>query len=306
MSDEFKLTGENILDFIKRKENIPVLEHLLVQYSYEIEKIGKINHDSKKIDGKKALESILSDSKSAVDSFLKTDEKMPDTSFYSIFRDVDRYKLSILGLYSAGSFGAGASLFEILSGNIGAISIPALFLSAGMISFASGYRNQLSSDNTFNARNSKITLHRANEVDTALYFAHEYTHYLQQKSGIMGKFSGGLYFFEEGHALGVQREIGKQYSEKTGNKEYVRRNSDCTLGELKSVYFWMCRELNENRTKFSYLMPTSNEREEFSLMMDLGTPSNHATGNAFFLIKELTHGIGIYKNAIHGNFDFLK
>ena len=96
--------------------------------------------------------------------------------------------------------------------------------------------------------NDRIEIQPSRPVLAHGDLSHEYTHHVQHKVFWIRNFKRYSDVFE-GHARGVQRQLGEAFSGQTSNQAYRWDPLQYDLAELKSVYMWLCGWSNTSPKK---------------------------------------------------------
>lgn len=124
--------------------------------------------------------------------------------------------------------------------------------------------------------------------------AHEYTHHVQNKRIKSSIYPAGI--FEEGHAIGMERQIAKTFQEGTEEFAYGQILPDNFLS-LIIAYKWISQQMGFPQKKV--IRNISN--------FDTATKiSDHDLGDALFSIFEERNGPKIYREVLEGKFPWVK
>lgn len=104
--------------------------------------------------------------------------------------------------------------------------------------------------------------------------------------------------FNEGLARGVERRLSQKYASKEGNEAFEYVATDVTVGELRSVYRFLCSLLGKECREELLAVEASNDYDEARK----GKPSHWAIGTANYALREMEHGEELYREAFNGDF----
>ncbi len=277
MREDFQI--ENLRERLLDKNNLPILEDLLNKeiqrrnWLKELKSKGALDFGPKY--SRKELPVVLAQVKADVDKFLGTSHvDMPRSDYFTFF--------SIHGLPPGGFLvGAGNAFSNQETITVGVELLIYAFLTAGCMYI-------LFSEPRYNQLSKKITLRRQKRSDIIPVFAHEYSHYLQQRYVFPGLVSD--HATKEGHSRGVERFIADLYKDRTGNLAFVYGSNKRHVGDLGEMYKWLCRKHG--------LQPKIKIRK-------LGLfASEHAIGTTAFYIQEALQGDKIFRQILDGTFKF--
>jgi len=284
------------------EDNVPAIEDLLDKESQRLGRLQKLKEEGRLDFGDTVspdeLRELFPQICKEVDSFLGIqDGEVPNCRYYNLFRP-GLMTTPILGVYIVSALQEACALASLATGHldycqtfqIGAMLNAQAALSAHLLAKQSCY-----------AASKSITLERVARTDLIPTAGHEYTHHIQFKKGL--RYSKHT-IFSEGQARGVQKQLADDYHEREDNEAFLYRSSDRTVGELKSAYLWMCRKLGQQPRKSLLKTKSSRDRDESVDRLIRREPSPHALGNALFSIYEALNGRGMYKQMIHGEFQF--
>lgn len=284
-----------------KEGNIPLIEEILNKEAIELERLQK--HSGKPDIGCKLTEAKMREALpevfSEVNDFLQIKEAItPRCEYDSLFRLASNTFPPIL-LYTFSTGTMGVSLLQLTAGGhlwegITGLGISACFAGAGMI--ARSYLKNSYYDPIFN----KIVLERLAETDLIPVAGHEYDHFLHAQGGIP---ADGRGIFSEGHARGVQKHIAEVYREKEDNDAFLINITDIKVIELKTTYSWLCKALKK-QAKASLMKSETKHFAGYLSRLAAPGPSAHDLGSTIFSVYEMQHGKGIYRNMMHGEFNF--
>ncbi len=295
---------------LKHPDNISILEEILARKSAELECLQKARDDrklgfGKKIKKKPELETIVREIKAEVDSFLGVSEiNLPDTNFVKL-RD-DKFSLRMVSAsYGLNAINLSLAGFSLATTNnnpsTGAMLFNFLLGAAGMYIHHSALQ-----ETTYQTIDQRIRLAKAPKESLVSLFAHEYTHYLQHQllfspeKIIFSQYRP----FTEGHARGVQRNIGIIYQQREGNDAFIWENSNYDVSELKNVYRWLCRLAGKKVSSSLMSIKTTKDQANTFYLTIYKEPTPHALGNSLMLIHEAQYGNDIYRKMLHGEHTF--
>lgn len=152
---------------------------------------------------------------------------------------------------------------------------------------------EICDDNSYDPNLRRIRLKNLDDFFLVPYAAHEYTHHVCEMKHYP---KGGI--FCEGYAIMVERDISEQYREKTEDYRFIYEITQRTVGELKAIYLWSCRKNNMGMNTSLLCTESDSDQTEKDNMKACGRPTEHAIGNAFFLIKSLKRGNSFYKELV--------
>jgi hypothetical protein len=308
MNATFKaeITNQSLQEKLLKKENIPALEYLLNKSSIKFERLNALKNENKldfgNIVPSKKLKDLVPNICSEVNLFLELEQKNRSNYGYFNILKPGILPTSILTSYSACAIVIGSTLHSLLTDN------PDVDMSSGVVSLVAllvtTNTHLNAKTNRYNALLKTITLEKAPRQKLIVSFAHEYAHNVQHNSGIPVIPAMKYSIFSEGHARGIEKHIAQHYAEREDNEAFLFDSLDITVGEIKSAYQWITKNFglipNQEllRTKSSRDYTEETYRELFK------KPTSHAMGNALFSIFEARMGKEIYKEMIHGNFQF--
>lgn len=135
--------------------------------------------------------------------------------------------------------------------------------------------------------------------DLVSILAHEYAHHIQYH--LREDLFHSL-VLSEGMARGVERVICSQYANAEDFVGCLIYPQDKLVGELKSVYRKICFQLKIKPKKRLLKISSSVDKvEEWMLQKQYRLPTEHATGNIFFYLLELSYGNQIYIDFLKNN-----
>ena len=302
LTEEYKTAIENnhLKELLLRRENLPVLEEVLVTESNEVARLNALK-ERKQLDfgapiSPEELDEVAATVYDEVNTFLDVKPKDSPACIYpSLFTLPEKdLRNIILALY-----GVAFPLLEVPA--IATLDIPCAI--AGLAALGVGAIVQTAlKQPRYIPRLQKIVLKKRPITELLPTIGHEYAHHIHHS--LAGLSCQNYDIFKEGHARGVERYIANFQAVKDNNEVFLLEISDWTVGELKSAYLWLCRTQKIQPTK-SLLQPKScRDLEEMLSRFYEKQPTPHAIGNALFLIYEAQYGRDIYRQAIHGEFQF--
>ncbi len=279
-----QIKNSNLQKLLLKESNIPIIEDLLdvkIQRLITIKKNKNLDFGNK-VCSKEELDEIFPKVKKDVDNFLDSKKSdMPSygyCQYFNIFKQIKNpikiYKTFSISKRIKSSI--NICLFNLL----------------------------VSSGTNYNSFLESISLKKTRRVDMINNIIHEYDHHIQNKSILKNVFSKQYSFFEEGHAIGVERHLAEFYRKQEDNNAFIYKILNRTISEIKATYMWMCWKLEKPIRKSLLKNMTPIESFEISKILTLGEPTNHAKGNTFFSVYETKYKKQIYKDTIHENFQF--
>ncbi len=289
-----------------RRDNISAIEYILNQESQRLKRLQQLKAEYK-LDfdqeiSREGLDCLFPQVCQEVNALLDITEphELPPCGYFSLFPN-NRLSATILSFY-------GLSTYELLSSSTFFSSqhldldISSLLLGIGYAGIAFNI-HQIGKASHYNAYLNKITLHKIARTDLIPNAGHEYAHYVQQKRGM--PMVADFFIFAEGHARGIQRQVARIYQEREDNEAFLYGISDKTVGELKSTYIWICKQLGQQSQQSLLNTKTTRDHSENLSRLLFKKPSSHAIGNSLFSIYEAKHGPSIYAPALQENFEFI-
>lgn len=287
------------------EDNIPAIEDLLDKESQRLEKL-KVLKKNKKLNlgdkvSAKELEELFPNICKEVDEFLGIQEgKVPKFEYFDLMKPGLK-TTPLLSLYVLSTlFTAGNLIYFFASQNSDISYLQDAAVGAMFFSFAKVLHSLETSN--YNLGSQKITLEKLPRTKLITTAGHEYTHSVQDINGLASK---KYSIFVEGHAIGVEKYLAEKYKEREDNEAFLYGIMESTVGEFKSAYQWMCKNLGKTPKKSLLKIKTIKDDYEGLKRLIFRNPSSHAIGNALFSIYEAKHGKNIYKEIIHGNFQFV-
>ncbi len=296
----YEIEDPNMERRLLRPENISILEDLLDKEAQRLERLQKLKENDKLNLGDKVspdeLTELVPQICTEVDRFLEIDGNVPKFGYYNLFRSP-----LILGLYTLSALEvAGAATLMVADQN--PEINPLFFAGMGAMQFGlAALLHAINKDSSYTPSSKTIILERSPRTVLIPIAGHEYTHYVQHREGIK---DGGYNIFQEGHARGVQKQVSEEYMEREDNEAFLYDVLNSTVGEFKSAYVWMCKNLGQQPKESLLKTKTSRDSDESAHRLVWRSPTQHAIGNALFSIYEALQGRQIYKHMIHGNFKF--
>lgn len=301
-----------------KPELVPLLEDLLDSSSSSLRELQNLKERNMLDLGRKVssrnIEAILSEVKKDVDSFLDVkDISKPSLASYSFFPQ--HASLFWPYLFDAGCLASlslallhpGSSFQHLLVG------LNAMLLASGAAITALLQSHAIASHNLYWIDLKEIQLRRVQRINFTNILVHEYTHHVLHAGGIpLSLFSnlsalGEDAYLEsriltEGHARGVSRWLAAMYREREDNPAFLYLPLNYTVGELKSVYIWMCHHLGLQGYSSLFSTRTEVDKVESDSWHESGMPTPHAFGSAVFLLFEAEYGSGLYKSIVNNRF----
>ena len=290
-------------------DNVPAIEDILDKESQRLGRLQNLKEDGRLDFGDTVssdeLRELFPQICKEVDTFLGIQESgVPNCRYYHLFRPglmttpiLVLYTLSALQVTSAlTSFSTDQNpdtnhlLGHLFSAGAGAT----LFYTAAAF-------HAIVKKPRYDTLSQKINLERVARTELIPAAGHEYTHHIQWRNGIRSNRKHDI--FMEGHAQGVEKQLADNYREREDNEAFLYVTSSRTVNEFKSAYLWMCKKLGLKPRESLLETKTSRDRAERRRSIHR-EPSSHALGNALFSIYEALKGRGIYKQMIHGEFQF--
>lgn len=280
---------------------IEPLESLINEYSKELRDLTSQPLDFGRSYRPNELGEVFPEVKEFTTKFLDVNARDPKYSFYSVFNFDTPLSWIAVGY---GAYGALNMIMGLAAGN------PSMITSGMMFLVWAWLFKRFDSGSCYLPGKQKISLDKMPETILRPVFAHEYTHHLQHLTHDEGNPSSfrGYSAFIEGHARGVQRAASHHFREKHDNESYLWSITDTDVGELKSVYQWVCKKTKRepNKKLMTVAKSCRDTDETIKRYMPFSfQPTAHAIGNSLFLMAEKKHGTGIYKRAMKGDFNFL-
>ncbi len=298
---------ESLKHKLVRPENIPILEEILAQKSSELERLKKAKEEGKlrfgrKIKQRQELETIVKEVKEEVDAFWGVSGiDLPNCDFVKLREN--KFALGIVsaayGLTAINLCTAGLSLTTTNDLDVGPIVFNLLLGATGMFVH---YSSLL--EIGYDAKGQKIRLEKTPRESLVTDFAHEYTHHLQHQFPKQRSISAEYVPFMEGHARGVQRNIGERYRQREENDAFIWGNLNYDVSELKSVYRWLCKIAGKKVSSSLLSTRTPHDGANAVYLALYKEPTPHALGNALMLIHEAQYGNNIYRKMLHGEYIF--
>jgi len=298
-----QIENEYMKERILRKENISAIEYILNRDSQQFERLKQVKVKNKLDFGKKIKNKELSafslEICSEVDYFLGiSSEEIPKIEYFKLFR-LNFFNFILLSSYGESSLMIANSLTSLLiNKNLQGL----ILLAIGSGSFiATNLLHNSKKQSRYYPESEKINLKKIKRNVLIPTLGHEYVHHIQNINGLRGE---NYSIFEEGHSRGVEKHLAKVYKEKEDNEAFIFNSLDKLVGESKSVYIWMCEKFNKSVNKNLLKSKSSRDYCEKVFRRFKKIPTPHAIGNSLFSIYEENSGEEIYKNMIHGNFNF--
>lgn len=307
-----QLKDSRMYRLLLNRENIGPLETLLDAESQKLrerriqkkeqKKERRYKDLDKKVD-RKGLEDLFPQIKEEVDAFLGIDKiDMPAIRYYNLFRLSRIGSVIPLLQYLSGALVLAEEAIEVLRGstlNMRNIRVGIQLLVAGRLAHW-----VFANEQTYDSFTNSINLKKEKRSEVIPTIGHEYAHCVQAQSDLGPSIDYEFDIFREGHARGVERYISNKYKDKEGNEEFFDGILDMTVGEMKSVYVWMCKKLGIKPKESLLKTRTSRDFDEKGHRVLRREPTSHAIGNTLFCLYEATKGSSIYKDMLKGNFKF--
>lgn len=291
---------------------VPLLEDLLDSNSSSLRELQNLKERNMLDFGRKVssrnIEAIFSEVKKEVDSFLDVKNiTNPSLVSYSFFpKHAGLFWLYLANacvLTAAGlSFLYPPSLFQYFYAGL----TTALSLSLAAYTVYS-HSSIINDHNYYKHGIREIQLRRVERVKFINTLMHEYTHHVQnvKKLDFSAPLPVSIFSADtnleysiriEGHARGVTRWLANTYREREDNSAFLYMPLNYTVGELKSVYAWMCSQLGLAGRSCLLSTKTEIDKIEYNSWVELGRPTPHAFGSAVFLMLETKYSSNLYKN----------
>ncbi len=297
-----QISNTNLERLLLREENIVVLEDLLNTEAQRLERLQKCKENDKLNLGERVspdeLTELFPRICTEVDDFLGIQEcDMPTCGYFNLLKDGK----SILALYTLSSLEvAGAVTSLVINQNLAPIH--SIYVGMGVMQFVMAtFLYSMNKSASYTLSSNTITLERTPRTVLIPTAAHEYTHHLQGREGIK---EWKYIIFMEGHARGVQKHVSEDYMRREDNEAFLYNVLDYTVGEFKSVYSWMCKKFGQQQKNSLLKTKTSRDLDESLCRLIFKKPTFHAIGNALFSIYQAQQGNHIYRDMIHGRFQF--
>lgn len=285
-----------------RVENLPIMEDLLARESQRLERLKKLKKEGKLNLGDKVssgeLRELFPQICREVDDFLGIQNgEVPKFGYYSLFRPGLK-TTPVLFLYTL----SASQIAEDLTALVMGINInPQNFLmDASLFAYAVSLHLMAKSP-SYNHFSKFVTLERTVRTYLIPAAAHEYTHDVQQRNGILRKECS---IFNEGQARGIERQLAEMYRDGEDNEAFLYGVLDRDICEIKSVYRWVCKKLGKQPRESILKTKSSRDGDESFRRFIMRKPTSHAIGNSLFSIYEASNGKGIYNQMIQGKFQF--
>ena len=252
--------------------------------------------------------------KKEVDAFLElSGVSAPAVVPYRVW-DV-RTSYPILGLTASGIglFGASGWLWYRHGGTWAVFVLALAGMALGYKTFDAGlsFHNHLAGNFFYSPLTRALSVpdgagYEIKTVQMSGILAHEYAHYIQNLSGLTGMFSGDLKFFKEGFACGIQRYIASLYREKENNEAFVYHVSEILVSQMQEMSRWIRRALGMPGRKRDeqHKAKSQKRRALYGVKSLLGSMSDYAIGSVVFFLLESKYGLGVYKDILHGKFNW--
>lgn len=290
-------TNSFLKEVLRRREHLSVLEGILSEKIHERRRLGHL-HDEGRLNFGSIVpkEQLLEEAyqvKHHVDETLGTaDLLMPRVAYFSIW---DRKASAPLhSSYALSAFGLG---YAVVSSSPSVTPLLRFLLGAGsfciLIAAALVHFDQSKSSSY---HQDTIILQRKERTELVGTIAHEYVHYILEKrreqQGIKkpgffdSPFSGSSlnpYLLDEGLAEGISRMISSRYQQLENNEAFQYGRIARDVDDLEEVCQWL-------------------SGKKYGLAR--GKLSNHALGNALFLLYERLKGPKIYREVLEGKNPF--
>lgn len=303
-----QITNKNLKQLLAKEENIPALESIIEKESYKLRKLQWLKEKGELDLGRRMefdeIEDIYKSIIKDVDTFLGFSPKnIPKIEHYNLFE----LNLTNPNIWLTYGLGAGMITNSILSiiGNQSPKSLQeaVLYFSLGGMNITMAIFLHLDKrDSSYSSGSEKITIEKKPRTILIPTIAHEYAHHCQNHA--LERIKRKYCIFVEGHARGIERYVSELYRKKEDNEAFMYSNTDRNVGELKSSYKWICRKLGKPIRKSILNARSSRDQDESVSNLIYRKPSDHAIGNALFLIYKTKYGNNIYKDMIHGIFPF--
>lgn len=291
-----KIEDDELEDMLLRRENIPVIEELLIRESENLERLKRLRRRKELKFGKKIKREemlcLYPEICREVNDFLGVGfMDMPNAEYFSLFRP-ELKKMMVLAGYGLSEAAAVFGGSEILYGDMNPRDFIISIAGIALLLKTSNIHAHMKIPK-YDHHKSRIVVEKTAREKLIPIIAHEYTHHIQRRRGI-NKMKWSV--FMEGHARGVQRKISQNFMEREDNEAFMYNTLDITLDEFKKAYEFMCEELGIPANKNLVKTKTGRYRKREINSYDIG--------NALFSILKEKHGDGIYRKMIHGNFSF--
>ncbi len=301
-----------LLGALQQQEHILPLEDLLDKEAQRLRRLQALKEDGKLDFGRKLeedeLQELFPQVCQDVNAFLGVDCSMPRYGYFSEWK-LRPDSLATLGLYILGgtSLLAGIKLLSsVQEQGLDDMRLYWGYWCASVATLTTLFAMRLSWEfrkNQYDHRFKMVTVKKGPRTSLIPSAGHEYAHHVQDSTfGADGDWNKRTIFnrtiFNEGHARGVERHIAEMYREREDNEAFLYDISDTIVGELKSAYRWVCKQLKVPMQQNLLQVPSS--RDNYELNHFSRKPSDHAFGNTFFLLQEAQYGKAVYADALKG------
>jgi len=306
----------NIIKRLSSPENTLIIEELLYKEYERLKRLKELKKDGKLNFGPQVppeeLMDLVLDVCAEVDRFLGIQERrLPHFGYYRLTEwGSTTTPILIYYVLSAALFASGSALFVAVnlplyllrptdpySSLLLKLAAPSLVLAGAVVFIRTAMAHYiLKKMSMYDPHSRRVILERYPRAILIPVVGHEYTHSLQDDIIFGGyNYSDNYSILTEGHAIGVERHVARCYSEREGNEAFLYHISKKTVRDLKRVYEWMRGDLGRKARE-------TRDAKDLRRLTEGLTP--HSIGNTFFSICEAQRGEEIYKQIIHGTFQF--
>lgn len=267
-------------------DNIPILEDLLDREAQRLERLQKRKENDKLNLGNNVspdeLTELFPQICTEVDRFLDIGGNVPKFGYFNLLKP-GLSTTSILLMYTLASLEvAGAATLMVADQN--PEIDPLVFAGMGAMQFGlTVLYHSMDKSSSYTPSSKAITLEKTVRTVLIPAASHEYTHYLQHREGIEGT---NYSIFKEGHARGVEKQVAEDYRKREDNEAFLYDVLDSTVGEFKSAYVWMCKNLGQQPKESLLKTKTCRDGDESVNRLVWRHPTPHAIGNALFSMYE--------------------
>lgn len=276
------LNNNEIEEFLIRRENLDLLEFVVLSEYNSFKKIQTFNHRHEKI-RKKDLQKIIPEVCYLVNQELDSDNQdLPLIEYFNILKK-PKESTKILGLYTT-SATLGTLAFTSLLNEHVFLTTGLVFLAGTAIGVGRALHLEKKEPRYF-PEEKRAIIKKGSKQQIIPTLAHEYTHHVQNLRGILTKENN---YYTEGQARQIQTIIANKYAEKEKNPTYMLRTQLRNLGEYASTYIWMSEKLNKEPSNSLLRKPELIYNENIAFLEQQQKPTTHAIGNTALRMKKET------------------